>query len=74
MNIERLRKFGEGLFTANGGESHLRFESRTVVPAGSSGHGPSPVLGKVADLQAEISPNHAVQISRATSPATYPTM
>jgi hypothetical protein len=25
------------------------------------------VLGKIADLQAEISPNHAVQISRATS-------
>jgi hypothetical protein len=67
MNIELLGKFGEGLFTANGGESYLRFESRTVVPAGSSGHGSSPVLGKVADLQAEISPNHAVQISRATS-------
>jgi predicted DNA-binding transcriptional regulator AlpA len=26
------------------------------------------VLGKIADLQAEISPNHPVQISRATSP------
>jgi hypothetical protein len=39
MNIELLGKFGEGLFTANGGESHLRFESRTVIPAGSFGHG-----------------------------------
>jgi hypothetical protein len=67
MNIELLGKFGEGLFTADGGKGHLRFESRTVVPAGSSGHGSSPVLGKIADLQAEISPNHAVQISRATS-------
>jgi hypothetical protein len=46
MNIELLRKFGEGLFTADGGKGHLRFESRTVVPAGSSGHGSSPVLGK----------------------------
>ena len=26
-------------FTANGGELHLRFESRTAIPAGSSGHG-----------------------------------
>jgi len=26
------------------------------------------VLGKIADLQAEISPNQPVQISRATSP------
>lgn len=67
MNIELLGKFGEGLFTANGGEGHLRFESRTVIPAGSSGHGSSPVLGKIADLQAEISPNHPVQISRTTS-------
>jgi hypothetical protein len=67
MNIELLGKFGEGLFTANGGESHLRFESRTVIPAGSFGHGSSPVLGKIADLQAEISPNHPVQISRTTS-------
>jgi hypothetical protein len=25
------------------------------------------VLGKIADLQAEISPNHPVQISRTTS-------
>jgi hypothetical protein len=39
MNIELLGKFGEGLFTANGGESHLSFESRTVIPAGSFGHG-----------------------------------
>jgi len=39
MNIKLLRKFGEGLFTADGGEGHLRFESRTMVPAGSSGHG-----------------------------------
>ena len=39
MNIELLGKFGEGLFTANGGEGHLRFESRTVIPAGSYGHG-----------------------------------
>jgi len=28
------------------------------------------VLGKIADLQAEISPNLVVQISRATSEAT----
>ena len=39
MNIELLRKLGEGLFTANGGEGHYRFESRAVIPAGSSGHG-----------------------------------
>jgi len=37
-----------------------------VIPAGSSGHGSSTLLGKIADLQAEISPNHAVQISRTT--------
>ena len=69
VNIELLGKFGEGLFTADGGEGHLRFESRAMVPAGSSGHGPSPVPGKIADLQAAISPNQRVQISRAACPA-----
>jgi hypothetical protein len=39
MNIELLRKFGESLFTADRGERHLRFESRTVISARSSGHG-----------------------------------
>ena len=34
-----LRKLGEGLLTANGGEGHLRFEGRTLIPAGASGHG-----------------------------------
>jgi hypothetical protein len=67
LTIELLRKLGEGLFAANRGKGHLRFESRTVIPARSSGHGSSPVLGKIADLQAKISPNHIVQISRATS-------
>lgn len=67
MNIELLRKFSEDLFTADSGKGHLRFESRAVIPAGSYGHGSSPVLGKIADLQAEISPNHTVQISRTTS-------
>ena len=67
MNIKLLSKFGESLFTADGGKGHLRFESRAMIPAGSSGHSHFPVLGKIADLQAEISPNHAVQISRATS-------
>jgi len=39
MNIKLLRKFRERLFAADGSERHLRFESRTMVPAGSSGHG-----------------------------------
>jgi len=50
MNIELLRKFGKGLLTADGGKGHLRFESRAVVPAGSSGLGSPPVLSKIADL------------------------
>jgi hypothetical protein len=68
VNIELLGKLGEGLFTADSGESHLRFESQTVIAAWSSGHGRSPVLGKIADLQAEISLMNPVQFSRATSP------
>jgi len=67
VNIELLGKFGEGLFTADGGKGHLRFESRAMVPAGSSRHGPSPVLSKIADLQAETPLMKPVQISRATS-------
>jgi hypothetical protein len=39
MNIELLGKLGEGLFTADSSKGHLRFESRTVIPARSSGHG-----------------------------------
>ncbi len=49
MNIELLRKLGQGLFTPDGGESHLRLEIRTVIPAGSSGHGLSPASGKITD-------------------------
>ena len=67
MNIELLRKLGEGLLAANGSKGHLRFESRTVIPPESSGHSRSPVLGKIADLQAEISLMNPVQFSRATS-------
>jgi hypothetical protein len=58
MNIKLLGKFGEG---------RLSFESRAMISAWSSGHGSSSVLGRIANLQAEMSPNHAVQISRSTS-------
>src|SRR5215210_2765558 len=38
MNIELLRQFGQRLLTPYGSQGHLRFESRRVVPAGSSAH------------------------------------
>src|SRR6185312_10473028 len=38
MNVELLRQFGERLLAPHGGQSHLRFESRRVVPAWSSAH------------------------------------
>jgi hypothetical protein len=56
MNIELLGKLGEGLLTADGSKGHPRFESRTVIPAGSSGHGrllcsaKQPICGQRSDL------------------------
>src|SRR4051812_5007003 len=38
MNVKLLRQFGERLLTPYGSQGHLRFESRRVVPAGSSAH------------------------------------
>src|SRR3954467_15215562 len=38
MDIELLRQFGQRLLTPYGSQGHLRFESRRVVPAGSSAH------------------------------------
>src|SRR3954453_13789664 len=35
---QELRQFGQRLLAPHGGQSHLRFESRRVVPAGSSSH------------------------------------
>jgi hypothetical protein len=64
MDIELLRKLG-GVFTADSCKGRLRSESPTVIPARSSGHGSPPALGKTADLKAEISPDLAVEISRA---------
>jgi hypothetical protein len=38
MNVELLRQLGQRLFALDGSQSHLRLESRCVVPARSSGH------------------------------------
>src|SRR3954465_15286028 len=38
MNIELLRQLSQRLLTLHGGQGHLCFESRRVVPAGSSAH------------------------------------
>src|SRR5215207_3660549 len=38
MDIELLGQFGERLLAPYGSQGHLRFESRRVVPAGSSAH------------------------------------
>src|SRR3954467_12178142 len=38
MNVKLLRQFGQRLLAPHGGQSHLRFESRRVVPAWSSAH------------------------------------
>src|SRR4051794_13468210 len=38
MDIELLGQFSQRLLALHGGQSHLRFESRRVVPAGSSAH------------------------------------
>src|SRR4051794_19149626 len=38
MNVKLLRQFGQRLLAPYGGQGHLRFESRRMVPAGSSAH------------------------------------
>src|SRR3954447_4689381 len=38
MNVELLRQLGQRLLALDGGQSHLRLESRCVVPTWSSGH------------------------------------
>src|SRR4051812_2263164 len=38
MNVELLRRFGQRLLALDGGQSHLRLESRAVIPARSSRH------------------------------------
>src|SRR3954470_467806 len=38
MNVELLRQFGQRLLALDGGQSHLRLESRAVIPARSSRH------------------------------------
>src|SRR4051794_20028019 len=38
MDIELLRKLGQHLLALDGGQSHLRLESRAVIPARSSRH------------------------------------
>src|SRR3954449_6594648 len=38
MNIELLRQLSQRLLAPYGSQGHLRFESRRVVPAGSSAH------------------------------------
>src|SRR3954447_14668797 len=38
MNVELLCQLGQRLLALDGGQSHLRLESRCVVPARSSGH------------------------------------
>src|SRR3954452_24381686 len=38
MNVELLCQLGQRLVASNGGQSHLRLESRCVVPARSFGH------------------------------------
>src|SRR3954451_16197668 len=38
VDVELLRQFGQHLLALDGGQSHLRLESRAVVPAWSSCH------------------------------------
>src|SRR5215204_7581971 len=38
MDVELLRQFGQRLLAFDGGQSHLRLESRAVIPARSSRH------------------------------------
>src|SRR3954463_3257509 len=38
MDIELLGQFGQRLLAPHGGQGHLRFEGRRMVPAGSSAH------------------------------------
>src|SRR5690242_9867839 len=38
VNVELLSQLGQRLLAPDGGQSHLRLESRCVVPARSSGH------------------------------------
>jgi len=38
MDIELLSQLGQGLFTLDRGQGHLRLERRCVIPAGTSAH------------------------------------
>src|SRR3954467_8237950 len=38
MDVELLRQLGQRLLALDGGQSHLCFESRAVIPARSSRH------------------------------------
>lgn len=73
INIKLLCKIGEALFGAYSGEGQLCSESRTGIPVGPPGLWSSPMLGKKADVQADISPNLPVRISQTTSRSSFAT-
>src|SRR6185503_11870318 len=68
MNIELLRQFGQRLLAPHGGQSHLRFESRRVVPAWSSAHRLS---CSAAILAAVRQKRHLSHLFKNPGPALY---
>src|SRR4051812_31124085 len=67
MDIELLRQLSQRLLTLHGGQSHLRFESRRVVPAWSSAHRLSCSAAILAAVRQKLPLIQPVQKSRASS-------
>src|SRR4051812_43501017 len=67
MDIELLGQFGQRLLAPHGSQSHLRFESRRVVPAWSSAHRFSCSAAILAAVRQKTPLIQPVQKSRASS-------
>src|SRR6476659_8367931 len=75
MDVELLRQLGQRLLALDGGQSHLCFESRAVIPARSSRHRLSCSRAILAALRQKLHssacPNLLSQLcSRRTGSAT----
>src|SRR4051794_30826261 len=75
MDVELLRQLGQRLLALDGGQSHLCFESRAVIPARSSRHRLSCSRAILAALRQKLHssacPNLLSQLYPHFAPPTY---
>src|SRR4051794_7941104 len=71
MDIELLGQFGQRLLAPHGGQSHLRFESRRVVPAWSSAHRYSCSAAILAAVRQKL---HLSNLFKNPEPALFVTI